>query len=36
MKVARKGEKLFLNIITIIMLVVFLASFTFGIFSILK
>jgi len=36
MKAARKSEKLFLKIITIIMLVGSLTSFAYGIFSIVK
>jgi hypothetical protein len=36
MKAARKGEKLFLNIITIVMLVGSLASFAYGIYFIVK
>jgi hypothetical protein len=36
MKVARKGDKLFLNIVTIIMLVGALASLAYGIYIIVK
>jgi hypothetical protein len=36
MKVPRKGEKLFWKILNILLLVVFLASFSYGLYMIAK